>query len=138
MKKRLVLIDFQNFLFRCLKVNYQATGINKENVNVVYGFFKNLYDLMAIMESGGYDCDYICCNDNGYDARYKLSEDAVKRGIIAKTYKEDRRYIAACASDEEKAEKERLYAEEQRLDRFQEPTHIQICKRQQMELFCFV
>jgi 5'-3' exonuclease len=104
--KRLVLIDFQNFLFRCLKVNYQANGINKENVNVVYGFFKNLYDLMIIMESGGYDCDYICCNDNGYDARYKLSEDAVRRGIIAKTYKEDRRYIAACASDEEKAEKE--------------------------------
>ena len=104
--KRLVLIDFQNFLFRCLKVNYQASGINKENVNVIYGFFKNMYDLMAIMEQGGWDCDYICCNDSGYDARYKLSEDAVKKGIIAKTYKEDRRYIASCASDEEKAEKE--------------------------------
>lgn len=106
MSKRLVLIDFQNFLFRCLKVNYQASGIKKENVNVIYGFFKNIYDLMSVMEKGGYYCDYICCNDSGYDARYILSENAVKRGIIAKTYKEDRRYIASCASDEEKAEKE--------------------------------
>ena len=105
-KKRLVLIDFQNFLFRCLKTNYQAFGINKENVNVIYGFLKNMYDLMLIMESGGFNCDYICCNDSGYDARYKLSEEAVFKGIIAKTYKEDRRYISACASDEEKAEKE--------------------------------
>lgn len=106
MKKRLVLIDFQNFLFRCLKTNYQAIGINKENVNVIYGFFKNTYDLMKIMEQGGFDCDYIYCNDSGYDARYILSEKAVKKGIIAKTYKEDRRYRSACASDEEKAEKE--------------------------------
>ena len=106
MNKRLVLIDFQNFLFRCLKTNYQASGIGKDNVNVIYGFFKNMYDLMKIMEYSGLNCDYICCNDSGYDARYKLSEDAVKKGIIAKTYKEDRRYRAVCASDEEKAEKE--------------------------------
>ena len=106
MNKRLVLIDFQNFLFRCLKTNYQASGIGKDNVNVIYGFFKNMYDLMKIMEASGFNCDYVCCNDSGYDARYKLSEDAVKKGIIAKTYKEDRRYRAVCASDEEKAEKE--------------------------------
>lgn len=106
MNKRLVLIDFQNFLFRCLKTNYQAFGINKDNVNVIYGFFKNTYDLMKVMECGDFDCEYIFCNDSGYDARYELSENAVKKGVISKTYKEDRRYRSVCASEEEKAEKE--------------------------------
>lgn len=105
MKKRLVLIDFQNFLFRCMHI--KGLKSKNENVHVVYGFFKNIIELMKEMEdNGNYECEYVVCHDGGYDKRYELSSNAVKMGIIDKTYKEDRRYKAQFLSEEEKKEKE--------------------------------
>jgi 5'-3' exonuclease len=104
-KKRLVLIDFQNFLFRCIGMRYSSVK-SKEKINVIYGFFKNFYELSKRMEERGrYSCDFIVCNDSGYDTRYLISEEGVKNGIIEKTYKEDRRYKAQFLTEQEKAEK---------------------------------
>lgn len=100
--KRLVLVDFNNFIFKSMK----KKGLSHlgNNTHVVYNFFRTISSLILTMEKDGYFVDVICCYDAGYDSRYNLSEDAVRRKIIAKTYKEDRRYKYSCLSDVEKEE----------------------------------
>ena len=102
--RRLILIDGTNFFF---KGSFAGNlTVNGKSVKYIYAFFRNIISLIKIFEN---DCDeavFICCWDSGHDERTRLSEEAVKNGLIPKAYKQERRESRQVVTEEEKKERE--------------------------------
>ena len=103
----LMLIDGNNLVHRSKITSHPMTA-NGEPTHIIYGFFKNLISLIEQMkeEYPQSKVKTVVCWDDGYKHRMELSEAAVKEGIIAKTYKEDRRAKKLLATDVEKLQLE--------------------------------
>lgn len=104
--KKLVLIDGINFYFKGSYVG--ELDYNGKKVQYIYAFLKNLLSLMKKMEMSGDFVRYVVCWDGGYKERLRISQQAVEKGIIQKTYKQERRQSKQLLSQQEKAKNEQF------------------------------
>lgn len=81
-KPTLVLVDGSNFFFKS-SLNHTIPPDSWR----LSMFASNLCKLMKTFNP----CEIVICWDGGYKERFKLSEEAVKAGIIPRSYKQDRR-----------------------------------------------
>lgn len=81
-----VLIDGTNFFFKGTWAGQELTH-DGHNVKELYSFITNL---CALMRKFG-KTRYIVCWDGGHAERTRLSEEAVKSGLILKAYKQERK-----------------------------------------------
>ena len=100
--KRLVLIDGINFFYRGAwsGVSQDMKTIHGEDMTYVLAYFRNLATLVSRFR--GDDNTFIICWDGGYDERLRISSDAVKAGLIQKSYKQERRESHDIEDEEEK------------------------------------
>ena len=87
--KRLVLIDGINFFYRGAwsGVSQDMKTIHGEDMTYVLAYFRNLATLVSRFR--GDDNTFIICWDGGYDERLRISSEAVKAGLIQKSYKQE-------------------------------------------------
>ena len=104
MKKRLVLIDGINFFYRGAWSGAEVLSYKGEDMSYVLTYFRNLVGMMRGFK--GWENTYVICWDGGYDARLRVSSEAVSRGVIPKSYKQERREARETEDPEEKAKAE--------------------------------
>lgn len=121
MNRNLILIDENNFFFRCFWSQKLTAGTRR--VEVVYAIFRNLrFTIEAIRaHSGVIDDVVVFAGDRGYRRRFEASQKAFDDGVIPMTYKSARRerhklqQESMCdeeiAEEEEKREQLRLFDE---------------------------
>ncbi len=100
--KRLVLIDGVNFFYRGSWTLAKSYSLSGSDVTYVRCFITNLLNM--IKKLGVENTTYIVCWDGGYTERMRISSQAVKDGIIPKTYKQERRDARDLQSVEEQAQ----------------------------------
>lgn len=100
--KRLLLIDGVNFFYRGAWGGAEIKSIRGEDVSYVLAYFRNLVDLLTWFGCNDQNY-YAICWEGGYDERLRISSEAVKAGLIPKTYKQERRESHETEDPEEKA-----------------------------------
>ena len=83
---KLLLIDGNNLAFR-VYWTHRRLVYNTMPVGLLFGFFKSLISLKKSFS----DYNFVIAWDGGYERRLKESEEAVEKGMIASTYKANRR-----------------------------------------------
>ena len=106
MRKRLVLIDGINFFYRGAWSGAEVLSYRGEDMAYVLTYFRNLQSMMDRFDRDGWENTYVICWDGGYDARLRISSEAVQKGIIPKSYKQERREARETEDPEEKAKAE--------------------------------
>lgn len=99
--KRLVLIDGVNFFYKGAWTGGVTLTAQGEDVTYIYAFMKNLIASIKQQESEA-DCDFVICWDGGYTERLRISSAAQAKGIIPKTYKQERRESYETEDEEQK------------------------------------
>lgn len=89
--KRLVLIDGINFFYKGAWSGTTQLSVKGENVTYIYAFMRNLVSIIRKFTEDDSKSTFVICWDGGYDERMKISSEAVAKGIIPKTYKQERR-----------------------------------------------
>lgn len=108
--KKLVLIDGANFFYRgCWSNNQTLLSMSGEDTTYTYAFFRNLFSLVRQLETRDDDVDFVACWDGGYTERLRISSEAVRAGIIPKTYKQERRDAREFEDEEDKARKQEFH-----------------------------
>jgi DNA polymerase-1 len=103
--KRLILIDGINFFYRGVWGGTGVYNLQGEDMSYVLAYFRNITSL--IKRFGTQDKNkYIICWDGGYDERLRISSEAVAKGLIPKSYKQERRESHIIEDPEEKAKAE--------------------------------
>lgn len=103
--KRLILIDGINFFYRGVWGGTGVYNLQGEDMSYVLAYFRNISSL--IKRFGTIDENkYIICWDGGYDERLRISSEAVAKGLIPKSYKQERRESHLIEDPEEKAKAE--------------------------------
>ena len=90
MKSRLLLVDGTNFFFKGNWGTHDLT-LNGKSIKCLYAFHLNIAALVRMFEKDNWECTTIVCWDGGHEERTRLSTEAVKAGIIPKSYKQERR-----------------------------------------------
>lgn len=98
--KRLVLIDGINFFYKGAWSGTTQLSVKGENVTYIYAFMRNLVSIIRKFTEEGIKSTFVICWDGGYNERMRISSEAVAKGLIPKTYKQERRE-AHEADDEE-------------------------------------
>ena len=101
--KRLVLIDGINFFYKGAWSGTTQLSIKGENVTYIYAFMRNLVSIIRKFTEDGAKPTFVICWDGGYDERMKISSEAVAKGLIPKTYKQERREAHEADDEETKA-----------------------------------
>lgn len=101
--KRLVLIDGINFFYKGAWFGTTQLSIKGENVTYIYAFMRNLVSIIRKFTEDGAKPTFVICWDGGYDERMKISSEAVAKGLIPKTYKQERREAHEADDEETKA-----------------------------------
>lgn len=103
--KRLILIDGINFFYRGVWAGSNVFTVKGEDMSCVLAYFRNI---IGLIKRFGTDDEnkYIICWDGGYDERLRISSEAVAKGLIPKTYKQERRESHKIEDPEEKAKAE--------------------------------
>lgn len=103
--KRLILIDGINFFYRGAWGGSEVHTVHGEDMSYVLAYFRNITSLLRNFGTTD-ENKYIICWDGGYDERLRISSEAVEKGIIPKTYKQERRESHEIEDPEEKAKAE--------------------------------
>lgn len=104
--KRLVLIDGTNFYFRGSFVG--ELNANGRSIKYIYAFLRNMISLIKMMQKDKSEVDYVCCWDGGYSQRLRISQEAVEKGIVPKSYKQQRRQSGLFLTQEQKKQKQQF------------------------------
>lgn len=104
MKNRLVLIDGVNFFYKGAWGGTTQLSIRGEDVTYIYAFMRNLVSLIRKFEEDENDLNvkFAICWDGGYNERMRISSEAVQKGLIPKTYKQERREAREVEDEEQK------------------------------------
>ena len=104
MKNRLVLIDGVNFFYKGAWGGPTQLSIRGEDVTYIYAFMRNLVSLIRKFEEDENDLNvkFAICWDGGYNERMRISSEAVQKGLIPKTYKQERREAREVEDEEQK------------------------------------
>ena len=127
MQTRLLLVDGTNFFFKGNWGNYDLTA-NGESVKYLYAFYINLCSLVRLFEKDDWETTTIVCWDGGHAERSRISNDAVKAGIIPKAYKQERREARELLSEAEKSEKNKFSRQLEIAEEFLSYTRIRQCR----------
>ena len=103
--KRLILIDGINFFYRGVWAGSDICTVKGEDMSCVLAYFRNIIGLIRRFGTDD-ENKYIICWDGGYDERLRISSEAVEKGLIPKSYKQERRESHEIEDPEEKAKAE--------------------------------
>jgi 5'-3' exonuclease len=103
--KRLILIDGINFFYRGAWGGSDVCTVKGEDMSYVLAYFRNLIGLIRRFGTDD-ENKYIICWDGGYDERLRISSEAVEKGLIPKSYKQERRESHDIEDPEERAKAE--------------------------------
>lgn len=123
--KKLVLIDGTNFYFRGSFVG--ELNVNGRSIKYIYAFLRNMISLIKTMQKDNSEVDYVCCWDGGYSQRLRISQEAVERGVVPKSYKQQRRQSKQFLTQEQKKQKQQFKKQMIQVRELFSKTKIQQC-----------